>query len=450
MIGAHIADVHFGSDEDLLKEVVACSGFAADYVVKAKPDFVMITGDLYDHRLLLDSAGSLAALAFVRRIAAVCPVLIVRGTDLHDFDSLESLQGLPNVMVVSEARQVFFRKGTGFYECNGNEIPDAVFSCLPSPSKTFLVSLGATPDDAQKEVVNMVGRLLRGWGEVNAVMRDAGAVTVLAGHGTIAGAVTSTGQVMIGHDLEYGTHDLALANADYVGFGHIHKSQKIGPAWYAGSIGRLNAGEQEEKGFFMVDLEPGAPVSPRFIQTPARKYLVIDLGKDPENWKEEVRTIIQSETISDNTVVKVKTALSEPRASEITRKELEAVVGKAVLFEKSVIPIQRTRAEGISTLASAKDKYLTWAKTTGQRADERILAVVDMLDRPVEEVLAAVTQRFCPEQADMVPAPNAARTPTTHAEATTQGDISGAPVPSKKKAGKKKGQIAQQKSLTLA
>src|SRR5574341_1209802 len=64
----------------------------------------MITGDLYDHRLLLDSAGSLAALAFVRRLATVCPVLIIRGTDLHDFDSLESLRGLPNVMVVSEAR----------------------------------------------------------------------------------------------------------------------------------------------------------------------------------------------------------------------------------------------------------------------------------------------------------------------------------------------------------
>jgi len=447
LTGVHIADVHFGSDEDLLKEVLACSGFAASYVEKARPDFVMITGDLYDHRLLLDSAGSLAALAFVRRLAAVCPVLIVRGTDLHDFDSLEALQGLPNVMVVSEARQVFFRKAVGFYERRENDIPDAVFSCLPSPSKTFLVSLGATPDDAQKEVVNTVGRILRGWGEENAALRKAGVVTVLAGHGTIAGAVTSTGQVMIGHDLEYGTNDLALANADYVGFGHIHKSQKVGPAWYAGSIARLNSGEQEEKGFFVIDLEPGKPVTPRFIQTPARKYLVIDLGKDPENWMEEVKAIIRSGPIGDNTVVKVKAALSESRASEITRKELEEVVGKAVLLEKSVIPIQRARAEGISSLVSAKDKYLTWAKTTGQRADKHILAVVDMLEQPVEEVLTAVRQKFCAEQSDTLH--ELARTPATQAEAPPREDASGSRSAAAKKSGKKKIQVEQQKSLTL-
>jgi DNA repair exonuclease SbcCD nuclease subunit len=445
LTGAHIADVHFGSDEDLLKEVVACSGFAAEYVERVRPDFVMITGDLYDHRLLLDSAGSLTALAFVRRLAAVCPVLIIRGTDLHDFDSLESLRGLPNVMVVSEARQVFFRKDAGFYDRKGNERPEAVFSCLPSPSKAFLVSLGATPDEAQDEVVNRVRSVLLEWGEANAAMREAGVITVLAGHGTISGAVTSTGRVMIGRDLEYGTRDLELAGADYVGFGHIHKAQKVGPAWYAGSLGRLDAGEQEEKGFLMVELEPGGRVEPGFIRTPARKYLIIDLGKDPENWKEEVRAIFQSGPLDENTVVKVKTSLSETRASEITRKELEAVVGKAVLFEKSVIPIQRTRAEGISTLTSAREKYLAWAETTGQSSDDLILAVVDMLDRPAEEVLVSVRRKLCPEELGADSPSEAARTPAMGAEA----DLSGSPAGAAKKGNKKKILPEQQASLTL-
>jgi DNA repair exonuclease SbcCD nuclease subunit len=445
LTGAHIADVHFGSDEDFLKEVVACSGFAAEYVEKAGPDFVMITGDLYDHRLLLDSSGSLAALAFVRRLAAVCPVLIIRGTDLHDFDSLESLRGLPNVMVVSEARQVFFRKDAGFYESEGNGSPDAVFFCLPSPSKAFLVSLGSTPDEAQEEVVNRVRSVLRAWGEANAAMREAGVITILAGHGTISGTVTSTGRVMIGRDLEYGTRDLELARADYVGFGHIHKAQKVGPAWYAGSLGRLDAGEQEEKGFLMVELEPGTRVEPRLIKTPARKYLIIDLGKDPMNWKEEIKAAVRKEPLDENTVVKVKTSLSEPRASEITRKELEAVVGKAVLFEKSVIPIQRTRAEGISTLASAREKYLAWAETTGQRSDDLILAVVDMLDRPAEDVLATMRQKLCLGELDEDSPPEAAQSPATNAEA----DVSGSPAASKK-GNRKKSLPEQQASLTLS
>ncbi len=413
---AHIADVHFPDAGDLLKEVITCSGSAAESVEKAKPDFMMITGDLYDHRMILDSPGALAASRFVQRLAAVCPVLIIRGTDMHDFDSLESLRGLPNVMVVSDVRQVLFSKGKGFYDCNKKDgIPDAIFSCLPSPSKAFLVSLGTTAEQAQEEVVDLVRKVLRGWGEVNTMMRGKGVVTVLTGHGTIAGSVTSTGQVMVGRDLEYGTADLALANCDYQAWGHIHRAQKIGsvdlPAWYAGSLGRLDAGEQEEKGFLMVDLAPGEKAVPKFIQTPARKYLILDLGKDPEHWQDEMKSILSASTIDDNTVIKVKASLSESRGSTITRKDLEAIAGKEVIFDKTVIPIQRTRAEGISTLKTSREKYIKWAETSDQPHNEDMLARVDLLDKPVEDIVAAIKQKFYPEELK-VPVQQAVAIPT--------------------------------------
>lgn len=389
----HAADIHFDNDADILQEVITCSGFMAAHAEKIRPHAIVIAGDLTDQRLLMDSPGALAALGFVRRLSAVCPVLVVKGTELHDFDNLEALRGLPNVMAVNDARQVFFKKDLGFYQPDG-QIPDAVFSCLPSLSKAFLVSLGTDANTAEEQVVNLAGDVMRGWGVVNDQMHENGVVTVLVGHGTITGAITSTGQAMLGRDLTYGTADLRAACADYIAFGHIHKSQRVGPAWYSGSIGRLNAGELEPKGFFVVDLEPGKEPDPQFVQTPAREFVIIDLGKDPENWKEDIRSSLSGKDISGNVVIKVKAIMSETNAKNLVRTEVEGVVGKEIIFDKKIIPVQRTRAEGISKLSTAKEKYIKWAESAGQRADEEVLARVEMLDLPQDELLATIAKRF--------------------------------------------------------
>lgn len=399
----HTADLHFDNKPDVLVEVVRCSDFLLNTAEKERPEAALITGDLVDQRLYMDSAGSLAALSFVKRLAAICPVLLIKGTELHDFDSLKVLTGLPNVMVVDDVRQVCFSRKLGFYHADVPGLPegfdpmcdaDMVVSCLPSLSKAFLVSLGRDGDTAQEEIQNLVGDVLRGWGDINRELRGHGVATVLGAHGTIAGSVTSTGQVMVGHDITYGTDDLRAADCDYYGFGHIHKMQKVGPAYYCGSIGRLNAGEQEEKGFFMLDIEPGIQAKPRFIKTPAREFIILDLGKDPENWQDALKAELAGREITENTVIKVKASVSELNASSLIRKDVETVVGREVMFEKSVIPLQRTRAEGISKLVSLRDKYIKYAECAGLPTDEGMLTRIDMMGLPEEELTRMVVARI--------------------------------------------------------
>jgi exonuclease SbcD len=406
----HTADNHFGNKKELLNEAVTVTDFIVNIASEEKPDLAMITGDLYDERVMLDSPAALAGISFVRRLAAICTVLIIKGTELHDFDSLDALQGLSNVTIVSDLRQVGFHRDYGIFDHTSSDLaPHAVISCLPSLSKSFLVSLGKAAMAADEEIVALVGQFLKNWGVANRRLTEKGVVTIVGGHGTIAGAVTSTGQVMLGHDLTYGTDDLAAAQADYVGFGHIHKAQKVGPAWYCGSSGRVDAGEKEPKGFNIVELAPGVQSEPRFTLTPARQFLVEELGFDPtaDDWKAQLLTMkaqLEAAPNPDKLVPKIKVVLSETNATNVTRKEVEAILGREVIFDKEVVPIERSRAEGISKVSAARDKFIKWAECAGQRQDDDILALVEMLDMPKDKLLEAVAKQFdeeCSPTADV-------------------------------------------------
>lgn len=401
----HTADSHFANKREMLNEAITVTDFIVAKAEKEKPDFAMVTGDLYEERVLLDSPAALAGISFIRRLSAICPVLVVKGTELHDFDSLDALQGLPNVMVVSDVREVGFKKGIGFYSClSSHGTPDAVVFCLPSLSKSFLISLGMDAMAAEEEVVRLVGDVFRKWAVDIKGLREKGVVTLIAGHGTVAGAITSTGQVMLGHDLTYGTEDFKLADADYAGFGHIHKEQKIKVArdfyvYYCGSSGRVDAGEKEDKGFYMVELTPGKKAIPQFILTPARSFLVKELGMDPalDDWRAQLLAMkveLDAEPNSEKLVPKIKVIMSEANASNMTRKDVEDILGRPVIFDKKIIPIQRSRAEGISRESSARGKFIKWAESAGQRKDEKILLMVDMLELPTEQLLELVKQQL--------------------------------------------------------
>jgi hypothetical protein len=58
----------------------------------------------------------------------------------------------------------------------------------------------------------------------------------------------------------------------------------------------------------------------------------------------------------------------------------------------------RTRDVGISTLKTSREKHIKWAETTNQPHDEDTLARVDLLDKPVEDIVAAIKQQFSLEE----------------------------------------------------
>jgi exonuclease SbcD len=92
----------------------------------------------------------------------------------------------------------------------------------------------------------------------------------------VRGSVTSTGQPLVGCDLEVGLEDLALVQADAYLLGHIHKGQAWeiagAPCVYPGSPRRTSFGESEAKGYTIVTVE-GHAATTEFVELPTTPML---------------------------------------------------------------------------------------------------------------------------------------------------------------------------------
>ena len=110
---------------------------------------------------------------------------------------------------------------------------------------------------------------------------------VLCAHATIAGATYgSERSVMLGQDIPFPKSIVNNPAFCYVALGHIHKHQVINedpPAVYAGSLERIDFGEEHDpKGFVVVDIDDHLKATWRFEPVNARRFLTIrvDAGYD--------------------------------------------------------------------------------------------------------------------------------------------------------------------------
>ena len=92
-------------------------------------------------------------------------------------------------------------------------------------------------------------------------------------------------------------HALLLSNVanpafDYIALGHIHKHQVLNenpPVVYAGSLERLDFGEEEdEKGFYLVEIEPDSEKGKRrvsfdFHPVDGRRFVTVSVEIEPED-----------------------------------------------------------------------------------------------------------------------------------------------------------------------
>ncbi|MFQ5650293.1 MAG: exonuclease SbcCD subunit D, partial [bacterium] len=242
----HTGDIHFKGD--LLEEIAKCTNHLLKTVKEASPDVVVLAGDLFDERQTYDSQTFLAAMDFVRRLSGHSPVLIVKGTPSHDGHTLEFLRS-ERVYVSESPEQVVLTKDRTLESYAGGPLSraKALFSCLPSVSKAGVLSvMGGDLNGSNFNTVELMRDVLAGWGESNATIKASGVPVILVGHLSVMGATLSTGQQMVGREVELGVGDLRMARADLVCLGHIHKAQNWSEVFYCGSLTRLNFGEEEE------------------------------------------------------------------------------------------------------------------------------------------------------------------------------------------------------------
>lgn len=237
----HVGDVHLEAGNPRNGDRVSALDQVVSYAegLGARLAFTALPGDVFHAVSTAEDRNTFAEL--VRCLAAVAPVVIVAGNhdapgDLEIFGLLETVWP---VAVVTTPRVVAIET-----PAHGRA---SVF-CLPYPFKASLVGRS----DGAAIVEQTFGALCAEAGARLLAERAAGRLVGVFGHVSIAGAVASTGQPQIGHELELDPALLEAFPGIYCGFNHIHKHQTVGRAVYAGSVARLDFGEREPKGFVAV------------------------------------------------------------------------------------------------------------------------------------------------------------------------------------------------------
>lgn len=368
----HLSDVHF-SDKYLV-EVKRCAEFAAAHIHREPEnmvDLIVLSGDLFDHRLEQNSPALMAAVDWVQSLAHVAPVLILQGTLSHDApNALTLFRHLQTVWPVHVAdciqRLVLHREG--HFDKFDAHTPllsgDLVINCLPSVNKgQVAAAVGA--EAAAEAAGQAVSELLLGWADLNFKARAAGVPTIVVSHGTVSGSMSEHGHVMAGLDHEFTVGALMGSRANAVMLGHIHKHQSWGNGdttqiAYAGSLARLHFGEHDPKGFLLWEVDAQSAAY-SFIETPARQLVDLEFSGPPD--LVEVQRAVAA--LPEGGELRVRYAVDEEHRHSVDVDALKGLVGDRGKVEGRVLPVQRQRAAGIGKTASLHDKVRQWCDIAG-------------------------------------------------------------------------------------
>jgi DNA repair protein SbcD/Mre11 len=398
MLIAQFSDLHYASNT--LNEVDRCFGYAIERAIAARVDAAVISGDATDHALELHVPAVEALAQRVQQLGEHCPVLILQGTYSHEppgtLSVFRHLAARHPIYVADRIHQVALTCDGRWVGSGGgrfDRIPEntrALFSCLPCVNKADVAAaVGATA--AGEAVGQTIAVLLGGWGVVNQQARVAGIATVGVSHGTVSGCVTEHGVPMAGLDHEFTTTALFGAEASAFMLGHIHKHQ----LWrdgrrlvaYAGSIGRLHYGEEDDKGFILwtVDAQ-GARLD--FVATPARRMVHLDFAAKPD-----MEAITAAAGSAQGAFVRVRWSVAEEEQGTVDRGAVVAALAGAaeVKLEGRVIPVMRSRAEGISQAHSLAEKVRRWAEATGVEVNGLLARLERMEAADVDQIVREIS-----------------------------------------------------------
>jgi len=375
---AIIADSHFDQTKRF-EETIRLHDWIAEDCRRRGIDLFEHAGDVFERKST--ELERLAAFSWFQKMADLAPGVVVRGNHdkLDELPALAKLDGHP-ITVVEEAAVV--------------EIAGALIACVAWPRKSAL--LAATGSDShegsEQLAAEAIRNVLRGLGDE---MRGHDGPTMLLAHAMVRDSVTSTGQPLVGCDMEIGLEDLALVGASAYFLGHIHMSQHWliagAPCWYPGSPRRTAFGELEAKGYLLATWEGARLVSVEFIEAPATPMILVDDEWSADEWRAGAHGLPDSCAGAE---IRFRYRVASDQrdaahaAAERCRADWLAEGAICVQVEEQVRLEQRTRADAIPVHATLTEKLEAyWAAKQFDPADRRS-ALLSKL-RQIEEARAA-------------------------------------------------------------
>lgn len=277
----HTADWHLGrrlKGVDRTREIASALQQILQQAKELDVDAVLIAGDIFDVPNPPAYAERVAYEFFCGLQEAGIPAVAIAGN--HDsatrIDGLANLLSLAGIRALGKPRPADDGGAVILNTKNGQLCVGA----MPFASERRMLDARALwqQDDVQqrqsyREVVAELFADLTRW------FKD-DRVNVLMGHMAIDGARLAQSEVPYYTQDTYALSQQTLpAEAQYIALGHIHVHQQIrasAPTYYSGSLIQIDFGEAEqEKGFYLVTVEPGRPAEVEFIPLICQRSLKV-------------------------------------------------------------------------------------------------------------------------------------------------------------------------------
>lgn len=371
---AIVADSHF-SERSRFEECIRIHEWIADRCIREQVDILLHAGDVFNAKSTPRERKAVAD--WLQKVASHCPVVIVRGNHdvIGDLKLFERLDTEHRIRVVEDYAVPSFQF----------ERSDETLSvmCVAWPRKANLLDATGSSD-----VHVAFQQALSGLSDM---MGDSD-VKVLLSHAMVSGSVTSTGQPLVGCDMEVSLADLAVAKGvDLFALGHIHKHQAwiVGDAHviYPGSPRRTAFGEVEPKGFLLYDTTEDVDSGVVFVETPATPMALLEA-----RWDVEAQNLLGEHRLTDVDGAEVRLRYTVPadqreaaalRAHD-TAQLLKAKGAVAVKLEEVVEATTRARAPEVALAKTVPDKLRAYwgakGEALGEEREERLLSKAVQLE----------------------------------------------------------------------
>ncbi|OGI08631.1 MAG: hypothetical protein A3F80_09210 [Candidatus Melainabacteria bacterium RIFCSPLOWO2_12_FULL_35_11] len=376
----HFSDLHFGSGERYgslnpeaglnrrFEDFIAALDKPINFAVDNKVDLAIFTGDTYKHA----TPEPVYQREFAKRIKKLSlnkipTILLVGNHDvLYRIDGSDALDIYSTLDI--ESVTVFNRiELKNIKTKNG---PVQVIS-LPHITKSRLLAKkeyrNLSIREQDKSMIEKVKEALKGYLEKLDPLLPA----ILLGHGAIETAQFGAEQdLSIGKVLSYPLSFFQMPQLDYVGFGHIHRHQVLQEKnpliLYAGSLERVDFGEEkEDKGFIYLELQKGK-AKHEFVSTNPRKFITVSCDL---TCSQNLQTDLENE-IKDKkqagAIIRLKYKINEEDTGHIDQEKIKSILSDsfALVIQSEIVRKDRTYriAELDTSLISqpllALEKYL--------------------------------------------------------------------------------------------
>ena len=344
----HFADVHIGVEN--YGKVDAKTGLSTrvrdfldtydeviDYALDQRVDLVLFCGDAYKSRDPSQTHQREFATRIAKLAAEGIPVFLLVGN--HDTPHVLGRATAVEIFRTLDVQRVVIGDTAGTYRVETAAGPVQIIAVPWIRRSAFLASdetRGLTPDEINEAIQDRLSRIVA----TQAEALDPGVPALLAGHVSVSEARTSSEQsMMLGRDHVLLQSSVGLPQLEYAALGHVHRHQVLGErplVVYSGSLQRIDFGEErDEKGFCVVDLDPGRSQGERltafeFRPVAARSFLTVDV-KVRAGDQDPTATVIAaiSEHNVRDAIVRVRISLPGELEGQLRESEIRGALEDA-------------------------------------------------------------------------------------------------------------------------